>query len=67
MFFKNDKFFTVFEHLNVVSDEIIINTKSQNLDYYSNWVFHDLGLRCLENCASWEEILLKLNVMFPDL
>ena len=28
--------------------------------------FQDLGLMSLENCASWEEMLLRLEVMFPE-
>ena len=67
MFFKNDICFTVFDYLNERPQAFIIASKNQNLDYYSDWAFHDIGLRRLENCASWEEVLLRLEVMYPDL
>ena len=61
MFFKNGAQFNVFEAFRHDAEMSIDKTM---LICYQ--LLSDLGLISLENCASWEEVLLKLNVMFPD-
>lgn len=54
VFFENDIEYTVFElgHFDGLSG-------AEN-------AFKELGLMSLENCSSWEEMLIRLEIMFPD-
>lgn len=54
MLFENDDEYTIF------------NDIRDRQDYVGVKAFRDLGLTCLENCASLEEMLIRLEVMFPD-
>lgn len=54
MLFENNDEYTIF------------NDIKDKRDYVGLQAFRDLGLTCLEKCASWEEMLIRLEIMFPD-